>query len=150
MSYFWTTKLFAQKFGNQSCFYLKSTPEDQNFFKLKKYIRAISTDKFWPSVNHNWTKSYFFLINSTYNSYQDQILSVSYQSGADHIIFDAPTTANRRQLPRQTTAQATTARVDNCPGKTTAQIRQLPRYDNCPGRQLPQYDNCPSVTTAQV
>ena len=32
-----------------------------------------------------------------------------------------------RQQPRQTTAQATTAQVDNCPGKTTAQVGQLPR-----------------------
>ena len=50
----------------------------------------------------------------------------------------------------RTTAQATTAQVDNCPGKTTAQVGQLPRQDNCPGRHLPQGDNCPSVTTAQV
>ena len=32
-----------------------------------------------------------------------------------------------QQLPRQTNAQATTAQVDNCPGKTTAKVGQLPR-----------------------
>ena len=59
----------------------------------------------------------------------------------------------RWQLPRQTTAQATTAPVgqlpqwDNCPSRTTAPVRQLPQLDNCPSattapvRQLPQCDS---------
>ena len=41
-----------------------------------------------------------------------------------------------RQFGARTTAQATTAQVDNCPGKTTAQVGQLPRLDNCPTKCL--------------
>ena len=38
------------------------------------------------------------------------------------------------QVPLATTAQATTAQVDNCPWETTAPGQQLPLGDNWPGK----------------
>ena len=62
-------------------------------------------------------------------------------SGVIFYIFEVAgmTIAQLQQLPRWTTAQATTVQVQQLPQSNNCPSRQLPRYDNCPGRQLPRH-----------